>query len=95
MLLWLLLTRILLVASLAAWWCKKPSATASSSSSFLQTFLLYVATLVTFYVVSPSYATLFFTHTWHYSREIAWYYRLDELLLRHASMIVTFAAVAW
>ncbi|KAH6692633.1 hypothetical protein F5X68DRAFT_201282 [Plectosphaerella plurivora] len=95
MLPWLLVTRILLVASLAAWWCKKPSRTGSTSSSFLQTLLLYVATLVTFYVVSPFYATLAFTHTLHYSREIAWYYRLDELLLRHASMLVTFAAVAW
>jgi len=86
--LWLLLTRILLVASLVAWAVKKPS-------SYLQTLLLCIATALTLYVVSPIYATLAFTSSLHYTREFAWYFRLDELLLRHASMLVTLAAVTW
>lgn len=86
--LWLLLTRLLLVASLVAWWVKKPN-------SYLQTLLLCIATALTFYVVSPLYAALAFTSSLRYSRELAWYFRLDDLLLRHASMIITLAAVSW
>lgn len=86
--LWLLFMRFLLVASLAAWWFKKPE-------SYLQNLLLAVASLVTFYVVAPFHAQLCFVWSLHYSRELVWYLRLDDLVLRHANMLVTLVAVVW
>lgn len=86
--LWNLFVKILLVSSLIAWWLKRPA-------SRFQKFFLYAATLATFWVVAPLYASLCLAWSVHYTREGIRYWSLDELLLRHAKMLVTLAAVIW
>ncbi|TDZ40292.1 Uncharacterized protein C8035_v003647 [Colletotrichum spinosum] len=86
--LWNLFVKILLVSSLVAWWLKRPV-------SRFQKFFLYAATLATVWVVAPLYASLCLAWSVHYTREGIRYWSLDELLLRHASMLVTLAAVIW
>ncbi|KAI8258598.1 hypothetical protein K4K58_003208 [Colletotrichum sp. SAR11_239] len=57
--------------------------------------LLYAASAAVFYLVAPLYASLCLAWSVHYTRESIRYWSLDELLLRHASMLVTLAAVIW
>ncbi|KAL9946236.1 hypothetical protein D7B24_000555 [Verticillium nonalfalfae] len=87
--LWLLSMRFLLVTSLVAWWFKRPNA------NFFQTLLLSLATLVTFWVVTPNYAASSFAWSLDHSRELFWHLQLDTLLLGHANMLVTLGAVVW
>ncbi|ROT40028.1 hypothetical protein SODALDRAFT_332182 [Sodiomyces alkalinus F11] len=86
--LWLLLTRFLLISCLVAWWVTRPA-------SSLLILLRCILTIVTFWVISPLYANIIFVRSLHYSRELFWYLRLDTFLLGHANMIVTLAAVFW
>ncbi|OLN82917.1 hypothetical protein CCHL11_08388 [Colletotrichum chlorophyti] len=85
---WTLFMKILLVSFLIAWWLKRPN-------SRFQKFVLYIATLATLWVVAPLYASLCLAWSVHYTREGIRYWSLDELLVQHASMLVTLAAVFW
>lgn len=80
--------KFLLVSSLIAWWLKRPN-------SRFQKFVLAAASLATFWVIAPIYAQLCLAWSVHYTREGIRYWSLDELLVRHASMLVTLAAVIW
>ncbi|WQF87275.1 Putative fibronectin type III, immunoglobulin-like, fibronectin type III superfamily [Colletotrichum destructivum] len=86
--LWTLFMKIILISSLVAWWLKRPN-------SRFQKFVLLAATLAAFWVVAPLYASLCLAWSVHYTREGIRYWSLDELLVRHASMLVTLAAVVW
>ncbi|KAK6214828.1 fibronectin type III domain-containing protein [Colletotrichum tabaci] len=86
--LWTLFMKIILISSLVAWWLKRPN-------SRFQKFVLLAATLAAFWVVAPLYASLCLAWSVHYTREGIRYWNLDELLVRHASMLVTLAAVIW
>ncbi|KAK0379147.1 fibronectin type III domain-containing protein [Colletotrichum limetticola] len=86
--LWTLFMKFLLVSSLIAWWLKRPN-------SRFQKFVLAAASLATFWVIAPIYAQLCLAWSVHYTREGIRYWSLDELLVRHASMLVTLAAVIW
>ncbi|KAF4833427.1 hypotheticall protein [Colletotrichum tropicale] len=86
--LWTLFVKILFVSFLIAWWLKRPQ------GRFYKA-LLYAASAAVFYLVAPLYASLCLAWSVHYTRESIRYWSLDELLLRHASMLVTLAAVIW
>ncbi|OHE93525.1 fibronectin type III domain-containing protein [Colletotrichum orchidophilum] len=86
--LWTLFMKFLLVSSLIAWWLKRPN-------SRFQKFVLAAASLATFWVIAPIYAQLCLAWSVHYTREGIRHWSLDELLVQHASMLVTLAAVIW
>ncbi|KAF9875818.1 fibronectin type III domain-containing protein [Colletotrichum karsti] len=81
--------KLLVVFSLIAWWLKPHSRTR------LHKAFLIVATVLTCSILSPSSTSIFSRWCFHWSIHYIRHWSLDQLLLRHASMLVTAAAVLW